>query len=174
MYLLSIYFDYETDTKIRSYMRQIAKHTGNTAMIDGEIPPHITISEFNVASEQIAIELFDRIAGKISAGTLQWVSVGVFFPKVIYLMPLLNEYLHELSKKAYEEISSYEGAVLNPYYLPFHWVPHVSIGKGLEKEQMKRAFLIMQNQFGVFGSAVVKVGLARTKPYRNIAELKLK
>lgn len=174
MYLISIYFDHESDAKIRSYMSQIAKQTGNLTMQEGKIPPHITISEFNVASERTAIELFNRIAGKISAGTLQWVSAGAFFPKVIYLMPLLNEYLHDLSKIAYEEISSCEGAVLNHYYLPFHWVPHASVGKGLEKEQMTQAFSILQNQFGVFESAVIKIGLARTKPYRNIMELKLK
>lgn len=70
MYLISIYFDHESDAKIRSYMRQIAKQTGNLTMQEGRIPPHITISEFNVASERTAIELFNRIAGKISAGTL--------------------------------------------------------------------------------------------------------
>ena len=41
-------------------------------------------------------------------------------------------------------------------------------------EEMTQAFSILQNQFGVFESAVIKIGLARTKPYRNIMELKLK
>ena len=34
MYLISIYFDEKTESKIRSYMKQIARHTENAHMLD--------------------------------------------------------------------------------------------------------------------------------------------
>ena len=41
MYLISLYFDEGTNKKIQLYMEQIAQRTGNMAMIDGKVPPHI-------------------------------------------------------------------------------------------------------------------------------------
>ena len=47
MYLISLYFDEKTENRISGYMKQIAKYTGNTAMLDGNVPPHITIAAFH-------------------------------------------------------------------------------------------------------------------------------
>ena len=48
MYLISLYFDEGTNKKIQLYMEQIAQRTGNMAMIDGKVPPHITLSAFDL------------------------------------------------------------------------------------------------------------------------------
>ena len=60
MYLISIYFDEVTEKRIRSYMRQIGKATGNVLMLDGNVPPHITIAGFHAESENTAREIFLR------------------------------------------------------------------------------------------------------------------
>lgn len=39
-------------------MEQIAQRTGNMAMIDGKVPPHITLSAFDMAEEEKAIAGF--------------------------------------------------------------------------------------------------------------------
>ena len=46
MYLISLYFDEKTEKHIRRFIKQVAKRTGNTYMIDGNVPPHITIAAF--------------------------------------------------------------------------------------------------------------------------------
>ena len=51
MYLISIYFDEETNKKIQAYINVIAKSTGNTYMIEGQVPPHITISSIEAKRE---------------------------------------------------------------------------------------------------------------------------
>ena len=51
MYLISLYFDEKTENRISGYMKQIAKYAGNTAMLDGNVPPHITIAAFHAESE---------------------------------------------------------------------------------------------------------------------------
>lgn len=40
MYLISVYFEQAAEKHITSYMKQTAKATGNTAMLDGNVPPH--------------------------------------------------------------------------------------------------------------------------------------
>ena len=55
MYLISLYFDEGTNKKIQLYMEQIAQRTGNMEMIDGKVPPHITLSAFDMAEEEKAL-----------------------------------------------------------------------------------------------------------------------
>lgn len=173
MYLISIYFDKTTDNKIRNYMKQIARHTGNAAMLDGNIPPHITLLAFQSETEVQARAIFERITNNVSAGDLKWVSVGTFLPQVIYLTPVLNEYLHGLSVITYKE-AEHAAVSVSPYYRPFSWLPHASLAKRLTKEQMKSAFEVMQNQFAPFDGRVTKIGLAKTKPYTDLAVFELK
>lgn len=46
MYLISIYFDDKTNNRIQQAINQVAKKSGNTFMLDAEVPPHITVSAF--------------------------------------------------------------------------------------------------------------------------------
>ena len=174
MYLISVYFDEATELKMRSYMKQIAKRTGNFAMIDGNVPPHITISAFGIDSEEEAKEIFKRVSEKITAGMIHWVSAAAFFPQVIYLSPVLNEYLHHISEITYKEVMQFPNAKLKGHYEPFAWMPHGTLAKHLTSEQMKCAFEVMQEQFAPFKSNIVKIGLARTNPYENIMVRELK
>ena len=174
MYLISIYFDEKTEYKIRSYMKQIAKHTGNTHMLDGEVPPHITVAAFRTDSEEIAKELFENSKEKVFAGSVQWVSVGAFFPGSLHLTPVLNEYLHQFVEIYNNEAVQYEGIYVDERYVPFQWLPHTTIANYLSGEQMKKAFEVMRSQFAPFQGNVAKVGLAQTNPYRELITLQLK
>lgn len=174
MYLVSIYFDDNTDKKIRNYIKQIAKNTGNNYMIDDNVPPHITVSAFETNTEDEAICRLEKCADEISRGNIQWISVGTFLPYVIYLTPLLNEYLFQLSKTIYDTFSDMENISINKFYRPFSWQPHTTIGRKLSEEEMRISFETMQKQFGVFSGTVTKIGLARTNPHRDIAVYELK
>ncbi len=174
MYLISIYFDEKTEYKIRSYMKQIAKHTGNTHMLDGDVPPHITVAAFRTNSEEIAKELFNNSKEKVLPGSLQWVSVGAFFPGSLHLTPVLNEYLQRFVELYNNEAVKCAGVHIDERYTPFQWLPHTTIAKHLSGEQMNKAFEVMQSQFAPFQGNVVKVGLAQTNPYRELLALQLK
>ncbi len=174
MYLISIYFDDVTDLKIKSFMKQIAKRTGNTCMIEKNVPPHITVAAFHAASEEKAIEIFRNGLPTIGVGEVQWISVGSFLPHVIYLTPVLNEYLHELSVIYNKEIGKHENVQLDNRYQPFHWLPHTTLAKQLTKEQLQTAFEVMQSSFGPFSGTVVKIGLAKTNPHTDIEVWALK
>ena len=173
MYLISIYFDEKAERNIRSYMNQIAKHTGNRYMLEGNVPPHITIAGFKANSEESAKELFINATKKISAKSIQWVSVGTFLPGVLYITPVLNEYLHQLSEIYNNEANKYEDLQKDKKYLPFQWLPHTTLAKHLDASQMRKAFEIMQSQFAPFEGTVVKIGLAKTTPYQDIVVCEL-
>lgn len=174
MYLISVYFEEMTDKKIRGYMKQIAKHTGNSTMLDGAVPPHMTIAAFQADSQELAKRVFDRVSEKVHAGKLQWVSVGTFLPQVIYIAPVLNEYIQQLSEITYKEVAKTENVSPCGNYRPYAWMPHATLAKQLTKEQMKKAFEVMQNQFGPFSSKVVKLGLSKTNPYKDLVIFELK
>lgn len=174
MYLISVYFDETTDDRFRSYMKQIAKHTGNNVMIEGNVPPHITVSAFHSYNEETALEIFCNIKKQVLSGELQFVSVGSFFPQVLFVAPVLNEYLHQISICTYKEVIKCEDVVVGERTRPFGWMPHMTIGRELSPEQLYQAFEVMQKQFSPFKGKVAKIGLARTKPYTDIETYVLK
>lgn len=174
MYLVSIYFDEKTNKKIQRYINQVAEKTGNHFMIDGNVPPHITVSAFETQDEKVAIDVLGRVVEKLQKGSLTWASVGQFFPYVMFLQPVLNEYLHEMSCMIYDELCVLESVSVSSHYQPFQWLPHATIAKKLSKEEMQVAFEVLQNGFGMFEGEVVKIGLAKPNPHRDIATWELK
>ena len=168
MYLVSIYFDDKANRKIQNFINKVAESTGNRCMIDGKVPPHITVSAFESQDENACIEALDRAVKRLKKGNLSWVSVGQFLPYVLYISPVLNEYLHTLSMTIYDELVGLNDIQISPYYRPFQWLAHSTIGKKLTGEEMKVAFEVMQNSFGVFEGSVVRIGLAKPNPHRDI------
>ena len=174
MYLISIYFDGKSEKRINDYMKQIGKATGNTLMLDGNVPPHITIAAFHAETDAIAREIFFQKEKELKSGNIQWVSVGTFLPGVIYITPILNEYLHQLSELYNKEIIDRLGVKIDNRYVPFHWLPHSTLAKHLSPEQLTAAFSVMQNQFSTFEGSVAKIGLAKTNPYTDLEVIVLK
>ncbi len=168
MYLVSIYFDDETNKNINRHIKQVAKQTGNAFMLDGKVPPHITISAFESRNEEAVLRALEGCVKTIQSGTIKWVCVGTFLPNVIFLQPVLDVYLHHLSARIYETIAEVEDIKISPMYQPFQWLAHTTIGKTLTQEQMRAAFEVLQNSFAPFEGQVIKIGLAKTNPYTEI------
>lgn len=155
---------------MQSYIKQIAKRSGNTFMTEKKVPPHLTVSAFEARDENEILLLLEKKRETFQSGELTWCSVGMFFPHVIYLAPVLNAYLQSLSEKIYEILREVEGIKVHACYCPMQWLPHTTIGKKLSKEEMFAAFQVMQEQFGMFSGKAVRIGLARTNPYEELWE----
>lgn len=168
MYLVSIYFDEKTDKRIRQMIKAVAEQSGNTYMLDANVPPHITIAGFETRREDEVIEKLRSALSKQGQATLTWAGVGVFFPNVIYVEPVLNKYLHKLSVIVNESIINIEETKLRKCYQPFQWIPHTTIGKKLSEDEMVKAFMTLQKSFGIFEGKVTRIGLAKTNPYEDI------
>lgn len=174
MYLISIYFDDVTNKKIQGYMEQVAKHTGNFFMLDEKVPPHLTVSAFDTRDIAGVIPRVEKLFEQLFQGDIKWVSLGQFLPYVLFLSPVLDEYLHGLASECHQLLSCIEDVKENLYYQPFQWLPHTTIGKTLSKQQMKEAFEVMQNSFGPFAGKVTEIGLAKTNPHEDIIRRKLR
>ena len=44
MYLVSLYFDSQTEKTLRKHMEKVAVKTGNAYMAEHRIPPHLTVA----------------------------------------------------------------------------------------------------------------------------------
>ncbi len=174
MYLVSLYFDEKTNKNIQNLIDKVAKKTGNGFMVEGKVPPHITVSAFETKQENEVLERLQIIATDLAQSNLRWVSVGTFLPNVIYVTPVLNLYLQNMIETIYGKMEGVEDTIFNRFYLPYQWIPHTTIGKLLSKEQMQNAFEVLQEQFVPFEGMVTKIGLAKTNPYTELALFDLK
>lgn len=173
MYLISVYFDDHTNRIIKRYMERIAEMTGNSYMVDNQVPPHMTISSVEARSGEALVPAVKKLECVLTPGEVQFVSVGMFFPYVMYLTPVLNEYLMGLSTKVYEEVRRVPEASISKVYQPMQWLPHITLGKKLDREQMRKAFAVMQDGFQPFQAEVVRMGLASTNPHRDIVAFEM-
>ncbi len=174
MYLVSIYFDENSNKEIQRYIDEVAAKSGNHYMIDGKVLPHVTVASFDTDNEENAVSVLYEVAKKMESGTITWVSVGLFLPYVIYLAPVLDEYLHGVSVSVHEKLKKIQVKDFGKYYQPFSWMPHTTIGKRLSDEELTIACGILQKQFRPFQGQITSIGLAKTNPYRDIVRYTLK
>lgn len=173
MYLISVYFDKKTENRIQSYMNDVASACGNLFMTDNEVPPHMTISAFETLHENEVVEVLNGVLSNIKRNKIKWVTVGAF-PTVIFIQPVLSEYLHNMSSAIYERVEAVPDTKVSKFYKPFSWLPHATIAKLLSEEELLKAFETLWKSFGMFEGEVVRIELAKKNPYRVIASWELK
>lgn len=173
-YLVSLYFDDKTNKQILKYMKSVAVATGNDYMLEHKVPPHITISSFEVDAETNLdivgklVKDFNEVFQNASGGVVQWVGTGAFMTSALYLMPVMNQYLQNLMEDVYDVVSADKDIKISKYYQPFQWLPHTTIGKKLDAVQLVNAFEVVQSDFKVITGNVIKIGLAKASPYEDI------
>lgn len=168
MYLISIYFDEKTERTMQALIDQVAKVSGNTFMLDGRIPQHITLLGIEAKNEQRVVELLEENVNSFVSGAVLFTAIGVLKRQVLYAEPVLNEYLHNMSTGLYNIYKNEPDIKFSPYYKPFGWLPHLSIGKHLNEQQMEVAFKTVLNRFVPVEGMVTRIGIAKTNPHRDI------
>ncbi len=142
-------------------------------MIEKQVPPHMTLSAIEARNVDILIPAIKQLEGKLHSETIQFVTVGQLFPYVLYTMPVLNAYLQDLSLQISNVISDISEATVSKYYRPQSWLPHVTLAKTLSKEEMQRAFSVVQERFSVFQAQVTELGLAKVNPHNDVLRFNL-
>lgn len=168
MYLISLYFDDNTNRILQRYINLIAEKTGNKFMTDNKVPPHMTISSIEARNVDVLIPAFEGLRGILKRGSIQFATIGQLLPYVMYAAPVLNRYLQELQETVYAAVKDIPETTVSKVYQPYSWLPHVTLGKKLDREQMKIAFDIMQQQFSTFTSTVTEIGLAKVNPHEDV------
>lgn len=169
MYLISLYFDEITENIINKHIVKIAEKSGNRYMPEHKIPPHLTIASCEEMEQELLIKKLDSVICRQRQGKIEWVSTGSFHPHVLFLTPVLNEYLYEFCTSVNEELSAAASK-----YRPFAWLPHTTVARTMSDDQMIKGFRVLQANFRPFSGDVVRVGLAQSKPYHDIKIWELK
>lgn len=184
MYLISAYF-YENTNKILKHLQQkIADKTGNDFMIRNNVMPHLTISAIEARNVDVLIPAFEKVCreklqpldekGVVNVNNaINIVSIGQLFPRVIYAAPVLNEYMMKLSISIYNEFTTIPETNISKFYQPYSWMPHITLGKCLDKEQMRQALAVLQNLFMPIDGQIAKIGLSTVNPYREVLSVAL-
>lgn len=171
MYLISVYFDEKTNKQLQHMIELIAKQTGNFFMIENKVPPHMTISSIEARSVEELMPSFELIKDRVSSGPIQIVSVGQLLPYVLYATPVLNEYLMELLKTVFDAYKDLPNTTISRFYQPYSWLPHITLGKKLDKEQMRTAFEIVQDHFAPICGKIEEIGLSRVNPHEDVERI---
>ena len=158
MYLISIYFDEKTNKILQRYIDRIAEKSGNYFMIENKVPPHMTIASIEARNVNVLKPAFEDLNGKLCAGNMKVVSIGQLFPYVLYATPVMNQKLFDLSGEIYKAFCDIPETTLSEYYKPFSWLPHITLGKTLDKVQMQKAFQTMQEKFIPFTARFGEIG----------------
>lgn len=173
-YAVTLEFDDKTKSIIQEMIDEVAKITGCNHMKQSKIPPHITVSALVSDKETELLSEMDGIAESINKEFVLLANIGVFNPFVIYLGPVMNEFLHDTCKISNERLLKYADVGNRGRYLLNHWVPHVAIAVKLTPKALKKAFAIVHEKFSPFEATVEKIVFARAEPYEELKSWKLK
>jgi hypothetical protein len=173
MYLISAYFDEKTNKVLSGYINGIAKASGNSFMIDNNVLPHLTILSVEALDEAEVVEKSQAVMRTLSLGEILIPTMGQILPGVIYGSAVINDYLSDVQQKLYVALKDIDGLSFSKYYKPNSWMPHITFGKTLDDRQMREAFIYMQKTFAPLEGQIVKLGVAKTNPHRDIFIQKL-
>ena len=137
-------------------------------MVDNKVPPHMTILSMEAPSEEALLQDFDRAMAELERGDIIIPSIGQLLPYVLFASPVMNDYLLDMQAQLIKTYSKVEGVSFSKYYCKNSWQPHITLGKTLDTEQMEKAFKYMQRHFSPLEGSIVRIGLARTNPHRDL------
>ncbi len=168
MYHLSLYFDEKTNQKLSFLSKQIEEKLHQNYLEKHHIPFHLTVATYKEIEEDKFIEQANQLFTKETSQELYFVSIGCFQKSTLYLLPVYNEFLNQLILKLHQTFDEYVSISQKNRYLPYHFVPHVSISRKLSKQQTNEAFKILNHCFEPFHGKVTKIVLAKTNPYQEM------
>ena len=168
MYHLALYFDEKTNQKLSFLSEQIKDKLHQNYLEEHHIPFHLTIATYKEIAEKKFIEQANQLFTKETNQELYFVSIGCFQKSTLYLLPVYNEFLNQLILKVHHIFDEYVSISQKNRYLPYHFVPHVSISRKLNEQQTNQAFKILNHYFEPFYGKATKIAVVKTNPYQEI------
>ena len=173
-YAVTLEFDKESHNKIQEMIDEVSLATGCDYMKRSKIPPHVTVSGLVSDNEAALLSEMEAIAAAMTKGFIQFANIGVFNPLVIYIGPVMNEFLQNTCRTVNERLLQYAEVGNKGRYLPNQWVPHAGIAVKMNPEALKVAFAIVQEKFTAFSATAERIVLARAEPYEELKSWELK
>ncbi|MBR2106492.1 MAG: hypothetical protein IJ937_04410 [Treponema sp.] len=152
-YEVSLYFEKDSELKIKNLIRQIAAVTQNFYRIEKEIPPHITLGMFKATETQkgnlkkVIKKLQDEFNNfEKEEKMLNMNKLDSFKNKILFLTFPQNQnankesVLFYLNKLIHSELLKDLSPANNHLYLPQNFYPHCTVATGLSLKQINKIF----------------------------------
>lgn len=185
---LVLTFDLQTQARLEQVINRLEEQ-GHTPFPEGmRVPPHITLATFtfpagepDTQSVSSAGALPSEFSAQLASLARRSVpidisleSLGVFgsVQGVIFLAPVVTRQLQTLHGQV-QGLLEYFGATRHPYYLPDHWVPHVTIAVEQPPEVFPVVFRLCQQAQAFSPARAEKLLLVDFPPPRRLLTLPL-
>lgn len=185
---LVLTFDLQTQARLEQVINRLEEQ-GHTPFPEGmRVPPHITLATFtfpagetdtqNVSSAGALPSEFSAQLASLARRTvpidISLESLGAFgsMQGVIFLAPVVTRQLQILHHQV-QRLLKHFGATRHPYYLPDHWVPHVTVAVEQPPEAFPIVFRVCQQIQAFLTGRAENLLLVDYHPPRLLATLPL-
>lgn len=172
-YAIVLYFDDTTNKTIGNMIERTAALSGNSYMLDINIPPHVTLGCFFSDEQSDLPGKVESFAKSVTPIKVTFHSIGAFEPYVLFISPVKDERLTQLNALLHESLLNSCEPAENANYLPDRWMPHCSLAVRLDAEQFAKAKAIESEIDLPFTARVTKIALAICNPYNEVAIWKI-
>lgn len=167
-YAVTLEFDKESEDKMQEMIDEVARVTGCDLMKQQNVPPHVTVCCLEGDNDDVLLSEMEAIAATMKKSPIRFADIGVFNPFVIYLGPIMNDFLWNTCRRVNERLLQFAEVGNKGNYLPNRWVPHAGIALKLTPEALKEAFAIVQEKFRPFDAMVERIVLVKAEPYEEM------
>lgn len=167
-YAIEMYFDAETDIRIRALWEEFAS-IGASFMRDSGARPHVSLAVCESVDLPAATQLLDHFAGETSRFPIAFSSLGVFPAEapVAFLAPKVTAELLALHARFFPAFAALARDCWFHYSLS-QWVPHCTLAMGLEPHHMGRALDICHAAGLPLVGIVSEIGLTKFLPIEHL------
>ena len=163
-YTVELFLDRKAATLVRAIWYKIGEEGMGKSMFENTEGPHVTISGFADADPGEISRTLRAVSAASKPPPFSFESLGTFSTKegVVFLAPVVNRpllLLHDLLHR------SLKGKVkrVHSFYSPAHWVPHCTIGAGLDREQVAEVVGMFSRKALPITGLFEKIGLVDTE-----------
>lgn len=132
-FAIELILDDDLAAPFQACWERLAERGISTFMAHCGSRPHVTLCIYDDVDLEACKTQVDRIAASLRPVPLSVASVGVFLraDPVVFAAPVVTEGLLDFHGRVHEAISVLGGGATE-YYLPGHWVPHVTLAMDYE------------------------------------------
>lgn len=174
-YAISLHFPPDVNQMISSAVKSIAVATGNSFILEKNIPPHITLGAFHASKndESKLISIVEEFSKNQKTGAIQFKEIGNFKKKVLFLKPEKNAFLSQINSELHLLMLSEFEKAENGYYLPENWLPHTTLATRLNQNLFGKAFRIAEQIRLPLETCANEIAVYKCSPFKELKKFML-
>ncbi len=176
-YVVGLYYDKETESRIDSIVKKIADAGISTKLLEWNTKPHITLGCFQDIDVEKCIKKLQGFADIHEVMPAYIDSVGMFNDtRTIFLSPTMNRKMYQFHGELHECLKDFDTDG-GEWYCPEAWVPHCTVA--LTREDHEAAFYqasdLVLREFRKIRGEFVSIGLGKMSiPVEEIVRMNLR